>query len=73
MTPRLQLFASVLLLLISQLTFAADWPQWRGPDGQGHSQATNLPQSWSETEHITWKTDIPGRGWSSPVIGNGQI
>jgi len=51
----------------------ADWPQFRGPDGQGHSLATGLPLQWSETTNIRWKVPIPGRGWSSPVLGGGQI
>ena len=50
-----------------------DWPQFRGPDGQGHSSATGLPLQWSETTNIRWKVPIPGRGWSSPVLGGGQI
>lgn len=52
---------------------ADDWPQFRGPDGQGHTSATGLPISWSESENITWKTALPGRGWSSPVIADGRI
>ncbi len=45
------------------------WPQWRGPDGQGHAPAAHdLPITWSETEHVAWKTPLPGRGWSSPVL-----
>ena len=51
-----------------------DWPQWRGPTGNGRATAvTDLPITWSESEHVVWKTPIPGRGWSSPVIGAGQI
>lgn len=52
---------------------AADWPQWRGPDGQGHSSATGLPVEWSETTNVAWKTATPGRGWSSPVIDGREI
>ncbi len=44
------------------------WPQFRGPDGQGHADAADLPTTWSDTENVAWKTPIPGRGWSSPVI-----
>ncbi|MBU6309291.1 MAG: PQQ-binding-like beta-propeller repeat protein [Planctomycetes bacterium] len=48
---------------------AAPWPQWRGPDGEGHApDAHDLPITWSETEHVAWKTPLPGRGWSSPVL-----
>lgn len=52
---------------------AADWPQWRGPNGQGHAPAKGLPLHWSGSSNVTWKTEIPGRGWSSPVIQGGQI
>lgn len=48
---------------------SADWPQWRGPGGQGHAPAArDLPVTWSDQENVAWKTAIPGRGWSSPVI-----
>jgi outer membrane protein assembly factor BamB len=52
---------------------AADWPQFRGPDGQGHSASQNVPLSWSETENVTWKVSVPGSGWSSPSILGEQI
>jgi outer membrane protein assembly factor BamB len=51
----------------------ADWPQFRGPTGDGHSAARNLPLTWGETENIRWKTAIHGRGWSSPVEQGGMI
>jgi len=51
-----------------------DWPQWRGPAGDGHAPAAHdLPVTWSEIEHVVWRTPLAGRGWSSPVIGNGQV
>lgn len=50
-----------------------EWPQFRGPDGNGHSAAVGLPLKWSETENIVWKTAIPGSGHSSPVISGNQI
>ncbi|MDX1962092.1 MAG: PQQ-binding-like beta-propeller repeat protein [Pirellulales bacterium] len=43
------------------------WPEFRGPTGQGHARATNIPSTWSETQNIAWKTPLPGKGWSSPV------
>ena len=53
----------------SSAAFAEDeWPQFRGPEGQGHSTATGLPITWSETENIVWKMATPGEGHSSPVI-----
>ncbi|MBI4584954.1 MAG: PQQ-like beta-propeller repeat protein [Planctomycetes bacterium] len=52
---------------------AEDWPQFRGPGGEGHSSEKDLPLIWSETENIAWKAAIPGLGWSSPVIHGEQI
>ncbi len=44
------------------------WTQWRGPQGSGFSPTANPPVTWSENKNIRWKTPIPGRGHSSPVI-----
>jgi outer membrane protein assembly factor BamB len=54
--------------------YAGDnWPQFRGPEGTGHSDARGLPLNWSETNNVVWKTPIHDRGWSSPVIYGDQI
>ncbi|MFN0108938.1 MAG: PQQ-binding-like beta-propeller repeat protein [Blastocatellia bacterium] len=64
----------VILAAFSIITMAADnWPQFRGPDGTGHSDAKDLPTEWSETKNIVWKTPIHDRGWSSPVIFGKQV
>ena len=62
-------------VLVSTLTVnaASDWPEFRGPTGQGLSTATNVPLSWSATSNIAWKVAIPGEGWSSPVLLDGKI
>ncbi|PAY16754.1 serine/threonine protein kinase [Rhodopirellula sp. SM50] len=61
---------SILLLsaamMVSHLD-AADWPQFRGPGGQGVTSETNLPLVWSESENVAWKTELPGYGASSPI------
>lgn len=49
------------------------WPEFRGPTRQGSSDATGLPVKWSATENIAWKADLPGRAWSSPVVGDGVV
>lgn len=54
-------------------TCLADWPQFRGPNGNGISEAKNLPLIWSEEKNVKWKTAIPGRAWSSPVILSNEI
>ncbi len=67
-------FVAVCAAVFPSAGYADDvWPQWRGPDGQGHSDARDLPTTWSETDHVAWKTAIPGRGWSSPVIADGHV
>jgi outer membrane protein assembly factor BamB len=50
------------------------WPKFRGPSGNGHAAETaNPPVSWSTDENITWRVEIPGSGWSSPVVRDGRI
>jgi outer membrane protein assembly factor BamB len=74
-------FAALLLLSFCGLPASArdDWPDFRGPwrDGRatapGQTNLLGLPLHWSETENVKWKTPLPYRGWSSPVILNGQI
>ncbi len=64
------------MLLLSggiRIGFADNWPRFRGPDMMGQSDAENLPDTWSATENIAWKTAIPGTGWSSPVVWEGRI
>ena len=56
--------------LIAQET---NWPQFRGPRGDGTTAATALPLTWGETNHVRWQTPIPGRAWSSPVIWGDQL
>ena len=51
----------------------ADWPQWRGPGGQGVADSSNVPTEWSETKNVAWRTNLPGRGWSSPLVIGNQI
>src|SRR5262249_11857504 len=61
------------LLFLSLLFVSQDWPEFRGPTGQGHSDERGLPLTWSETKNVRWKTAIPGRGWSSPSIQGDRI
>jgi outer membrane protein assembly factor BamB len=51
----------------------AQWPQFRGPDGQGHSEERGLPLEWGESKNVKWKAPVPGRGWSSPAIADGRV
>jgi len=67
------LYGTVILLSYLQISAAADWSRFRGPDGMGVSDATGLPVSWSASENIAWKTAMPGPGASSPIIFGDRI
>ncbi len=68
-------FIPALFLILISLAIQPDtsWPQFRGPQGNGHSVVRGLPLKWSDTENVVWKTAIHGRGWSSPVILGDQV
>ncbi|MGZ0175196.1 MAG: PQQ-binding-like beta-propeller repeat protein, partial [Planctomycetales bacterium] len=53
-------------MVVSNAT-AAEWSQFRGPGGQGATSEANLPLTWSDTENLAWKTELPGYGSSSPI------
>lgn len=66
--------ALLLLFFLPGLTQAETlWPEFRGPTAQGHSTATGLPTSWSTARGVKWRAEIPGLGWSSPIVANGKV
>ena len=67
------ILTSVIALASTAHAAAQDWPQFRGPDGQGHSTERGLPLEWSESQNVVWKTPVPGLGWSSPVVSGGRV
>lgn len=69
---RVSLFL-VIALSVSKPLLADDWPQFRGPTGQGLSQATALPDHWDLANDVQWKVPVPGKGWSSPIVHSGRI
>ncbi|MGB8166418.1 MAG: PQQ-binding-like beta-propeller repeat protein [Chthoniobacteraceae bacterium] len=62
-----------LIFLSTSLLAEDNWPEFRGPKGDGHSDATGLPVTFGEGDHVKWKTAIHGKGWSSPVIWGSQV
>ena len=70
---RLLLLACLPLVAVLTADGGDSWTQFRGPNQNGVSDAAELPLKWSETESVRWKTPIPGQGWSSPLVANGQI
>lgn len=57
---------------LSQGSDQAHWPQWRGPFFNGMARG-DAPTAWSDTSNIKWKTEIPGRGFSTPIIWGDHI
>ena len=71
------LLPAIVLLLCTQMVLLGQaqehWPQFRGPGARGVASGPHLPDRWSATENIAWKTDVPGRGWSSPIVWGQQV
>jgi hypothetical protein len=64
-----------LILLSGKILYAQEqnWTHFRGTNLNAVSESTDPPTSWSETSNIRWKTDLEGKGWSSPVVLDNQI
>ena len=68
---RLQIVS--ILLTACTVASANDWPQFRGPSANGHAKAEALPTEWSDTKNVKWKTPIPHKGWSTPLVSSTQV
>ncbi len=66
---------SIIFLCLSVVIRAGepDWPQFRGPDLNPVGTSKSLPDRWSTTENVEWVANIPGRGWSSPIVTGGKV
>ena len=74
--PRLFLAsAAVASLFVASSATAADWPAFRGPDADGNVPGEALPVTWDggTGEHVKWRVDVPGEGWSQPVIAGDRL
>ncbi len=71
--PSLFVLAGVALILGARATQGANWPSWRGPEGTGVSAERNLPLRWSTNENVRWRTGLPERGNSTPVIWENRV
>jgi outer membrane protein assembly factor BamB len=68
-------WAAIVLGLsaIASHALADQWPEFRGPTGQGHSAEHGVPLEWSESRNVMWKVPVAGAGWSSPVVAAGRV
>ncbi|NNE00218.1 MAG: PQQ-like beta-propeller repeat protein [Pirellulaceae bacterium] len=62
-----------LVWIVSGSSGEPVWPQWRGPSSTGVAPGANPPVQWSDTENVRWKTALPGRGHSSPIVWGDRI
>ncbi len=67
------LLPAVVALFLGGCATSHHWPEFRGPTGQGVADVKVVPLQWSETQHVTWKTPIHGKAWSSPVVWGDQV
>src|SRR5213594_2846781 len=67
------LFFSLLLAPPCPTAPSAGWPQFRGPGAQGVAEGEGLPERWSATENVAFKVQVPGRGWSSPIVWEDRV
>jgi outer membrane protein assembly factor BamB len=66
-------FLAAVAIANSQAWAQHHWPQFRGAESRGVAIDAMLPEVWSATENVAWKTDIPGRGWSSPIVWGDKV
>jgi outer membrane protein assembly factor BamB len=62
-----------LVIALGASVSAADWPQWRGPHGNGVADEKDLPLRWTATENVAWKADLAGVGVSSPIVAGNRL
>ena len=67
------LLQALAFLIFIAVASAENWPQFRGPTGQGTSTEAGLPVRWTATENVAWKTSIPGESWSSPIVWGDRV
>jgi outer membrane protein assembly factor BamB len=71
--PLISAFILILGAGAAPAALTADWPEFRGPTGQGLARATQVPLKWDASTQVAWKVPVPGEGWSSPVLVDGRI
>ena len=64
---------TTILFLGNAKSVLADWPEFRGPLAQGIVPAAKIPANWSERKNVLWRTELPGEGWSSPIVVGERI
>ncbi len=67
------LVATASLVFSFELSANENWPQWRGPQNNGVSQAKNVPTEWSRDKNVSWRIELPGPAGSTPVVWGDRV
>ena len=65
--------AACLWATASEPEGLGNWPQFRGTNGAGIADSSSLPTRWSATDNVAWTAEVPGRGWSSPIVWGDRV
>jgi len=68
-----RLLTLTAVIFTAVLQAESNWPQFRGPGARGVAENPKIPDRWSATENVAWKRDLPGRGWSSPIVWGDRV
>ncbi|MEQ1852702.1 MAG: PQQ-binding-like beta-propeller repeat protein [Chthoniobacteraceae bacterium] len=63
----------LLIAILATVSKADDWPQWRGPRNDGRSAETAFPTTWTKSDNVAWRTELPGGGHASPIVFGGRL
>ena len=72
-TRSLTAAAALAVAVAVQAAAPVEWQQFRGPGGAGIADQSSLPDEWSPTRNVAWVADVPGRGWSSPIVWRDRV
>ncbi|MHC4702174.1 MAG: outer membrane protein assembly factor BamB family protein, partial [Planctomycetota bacterium] len=70
--PKHGIFIVIIALLLASAVSAGQWPRFRGPNGQGISDAKTIPVKWSQSDY-DWRSELPGSGPASPVVWDDKV
>src|SRR5215208_4534408 len=71
--PKAGLLCALLLMSLTVHGQDIVWPQFRGPESNSVGTHARLAERWSKTENVEWFQELPGRGWSSPIVTGGKV
>ena len=64
---------ALILIFTTSIATAGNWPNWRGPNGNGVAEPGTYPTKWTNSENVVWKLSLPGRGASTPTVWDEKI